>query len=90
MALKSANQRYKESGSTLPFTQWLNREKAKGVIIPQKGITDKIENEVGDKLKNPVQEKDKNKVFGLDKNILLLSAVIILGAVAYRVYKKNK
>ena len=36
---KSANQRYKESGSTLPFKDWLNREKAKGEIIFQKGVS---------------------------------------------------
>jgi len=87
---KSANQRYKESGSTLPFKEWLNREKAKGEIIFQKGVSDEIKKEVGENLEKPkMEDKNKNKILGLDKRILVLSAVVILGAVAYKMYVKK-
>ena len=32
--MKSANQLYKESGTTLSFKDWIEREKSKGVHIP--------------------------------------------------------
>ena len=39
----SANQQYKLSGSTLPFKDWLNREKQKGEVIPKSGVSDVLE-----------------------------------------------
>ena len=36
----SANQQYKLSGSTLPFKDWLNREKEIGEVIPKSGVSD--------------------------------------------------
>lgn len=89
MEVKGANQLYKQSGSTLKFTDWLNREKAKGVVIPQKEVNDNINKDLKEKLENPVKE-NKNKVIGLDKRILILSAVVILGAVAYNMYRNRK
>jgi|TARA_Y100000114_G_scaffold157153_1_gene187471 hypothetical protein len=91
-----ANQMYKESGSTLPFTQWLNREKAKGVVIPQKGVSDTIDEDLQKQLIGENEKEfsnftdDKNKIFGLNKTILILSGVIIIGAIAYKVYVKKK
>ena len=35
-------------------------------------------------------KENKNKVFGLDKRIIMLSAVIVIGAVAYKVYTSKK
>ena len=46
MSFLSANQQYKLSGSSLGFTEWLDREKAKGVVIPKAGITDVFETEM--------------------------------------------
>jgi len=88
MKLKSANQRYKESGSSLPFKEWIEREKAKGVVIPQIGVTDVVE----ETLKNNVNETtlEPNKVLGLNKKILIISGLIIVGAIAYNYYRKNK
>ena len=90
MNLKSANQRYKESGSSLSFKEWIKREKEKGEVIYQKGVTDTIKKELGDRLEKPVMKENKNKVFGLDKRIIMLSAVIVIGAVAYKVYTSKK
>jgi hypothetical protein len=98
---KSANQLWKESNTTLSFKDWIEREKEKGEIIPNKkfkgidGIetdaldTTKFENVLGiNKVNQPTL--DKNKVFGLNKWLLLSSLAVIGGALAYKIYNKNK
>ena len=84
---------YKNSGSTLTFTEWLNREKQKGVVIPQQGVTDKIDDELqkqldGDEV-NFVKSGEKT-VLGLNKTMLIISTLIVLGAVGYTIYRKRK
>ena len=90
MNLKSADQRYKESGSSLSFKEWIKREKEKGEVIYQEGVTNSIKKELGDRLEKPVMKEKNNKVFGLDKRILILSTLIVVGAVAYKVYTSKK
>jgi hypothetical protein len=94
----SANQQWRQSGSVLPFKDWLNREKAKGEIIPQEGVLNFIEQEILDKVSekkvNSVAENKnnapKNKtLLGLNLNVLIISSVIILGALTYKYYKKK-
>lgn len=89
----TANQMYKNSGSTLPFREWLNREKEKGVVIPQQGVTDKIDDELQEKLNgnevNFIKSGEKT-VLGLNKTVLVVSVLIVLGAVGYTIYKKRK
>lgn len=109
---KSANQLWKESHTTLSFKDWLEREKEKGIFIPNKkfkafdGIDlqssvnmdtinktlnigkERFEKELG--LNKKPKEKEKNKFFGLNKNILLISGLLIFGAIGYNIYKKNK
>lgn len=114
---KSANQLWKESNSTLSFKDWLDREKNKGIFIPNKkfvgvdGIdttkidriledantkavdsildTTKFEDKLGISKKNNAI-RDNNKFIGLNKWLLISSLVVIGGAVAYKVYNKNK
>lgn len=97
----TANQQYKLSGSVLPFKDWLNREKEKGEVIPKSGVTDVI-NDLLDKEKefyfdkgeddlDSVEKDNENStILGLSKPILMLSVLIIIGAVAYKTYYKNK
>ena len=89
----TANQMYKNSGSTLPFREWLNREKEKGVVIPQQGVTDKIDSELQEKLNgnevNFIKSGEKT-VLGLNKTVLVVSVLIVLGAVGYTIYKNRK
>jgi hypothetical protein len=40
--------------------------------------------------KKDVTERDTNKFLGLNKWLLISSLVVIGGAVAYKIYKKNK
>ena len=84
---------YKNSGSTLPFREWLNREKQKGVVIPQQGVTDKIDDELQKKLDgeevNFIKSGEKT-VLGLNKTVIVFSVLIVLGAVGYTIYRKRK
>lgn len=110
--VKSKNQLWKESGTTLRFKDWLERESMKGTIPPKEhllnvdGVPDvldtaKLEDTLGinsDKFEKilgissdtndtPV---DKSKFLGLNKWILISSAILISGAIAYRIYTKKK
>jgi hypothetical protein len=86
----SANQQYKLSGSVLPFKDWINREKEKGEVIPKSGISDVLEAEdYSSAGVEPIKEPKKTTVLGLSKPILLLSALVIVGAVAYKYYYKK-
>lgn len=88
----SANQKYKQSGSSLPFKEWLNREKAKGIVVPQKGVTDVYLGFMNGTNENKQQKKTTNSkdVFGLNRNILAISTIIVLGALAYKFYVDKK
>jgi hypothetical protein len=94
----SANQQYKLSGSVLPFKEWLNREKQKGEVIPKLGVTDvyndvlksQIEDDVieGQLMEKEMGKKD-NTFLGLSKPLLMVSGLLIIGAVAYKYYYKK-
>ena len=89
----SANQQYKLSGSVLPFKDWINREKEKGEVIPKSGVTDVIQDAIETDMINKQEKEESNKsktILGLSKPILMLSALVIVGAVAYKYYYKNK
>lgn len=88
----SANQQYKLSGSVLPFKDWINREKEKGEVIPKSGVTDVIQDAIETDMINKKEKEESNKsktILGLSKPILMLSALVIVGAVAYKYYYKK-
>ena len=109
---KSANQLWKESNTSLSFKEWIEREKSKGVFIPNKkfkafdGVNlesslntdaikdtlniskERFEKELGID-KKPVKTP-KNKVFGLNKGVLIVSGLLIVGALGYSFYQKRK
>jgi hypothetical protein len=93
---KSANQLWKESGTTLSFKDWIQREKEKGMLIPNKVVNDSIafiKNKVGiQDSKTDVEEelKNTNDILGLNKWAIISSILIIGGALAYTIYKKRK
>jgi len=91
MSFQSANQQYKLSGSSLSFTEWIEREKAKGVVIPKEGVTDVFETEMS-KVEQEVEVEPKNskRVLGLNRNMLMLSGLVIVGAIAYKFYANKK
>jgi hypothetical protein len=94
---KSANQIWKESGTTLSFADWIQREKEKGNFLPNKmvsDITESIKDSLGigtpsntALITNP---STSGKVVGLSKWVLVGSLVVITGAVVYSMVKKKK
>lgn len=112
---KSANQIWKECGTTLSFKDWIQREKDKGRFLPNRllegssiSVDDNLNvggnavstgNDSVDELINNVLEgnpqmrtttKNTNEILGLNKWVLILSATIIVGAVAYKIYQNKK
>jgi hypothetical protein len=93
---KSANQLWKESSTTLSFKDWIEREKQKGMLIPNKLVSDSL---ALVKIKAGIQnnedkvissESNSNTVLGLNKLVLISSVLIIFGALGYSIYKKRK
>ncbi len=82
--MKSANQLYKESGTTLSFRDWIEREKSKGIHIPNVEANNEMLNLLGNE-KNE-EPKSNNK---LVRNVLFVVSAVALAYVGYR-YVKNK
>lgn len=97
---KSANQLWKESGSTLSFKDWLQREKDKGRFLPNKQLIEFNSVDVDSTSTSSqelIQEALKNnkpkivsKKMGLNKFVIIGSVVLILGGIAFKIYQKNK
>ena len=98
---KGANQLWKESGSLLPFKDWLQREKDKGRFLPNKKL-EEFNNIDGDEItpQQIIQQKleqtkkanasENAKTMGFSKSILAVSFGLILIAVAINNYKNKK
>ena len=82
--MKSANQLYKESGTTLSFRDWIEREKSKGIHIPNVEANNEMLNLLGNE-KNE-EPKSNNK---LVRNVLFVVGAVALAYVGYR-YLKSK
>ena len=77
---------YKDEGGTLNFSDWLTREKTKG-IFP---INASLNQEVGRKLIDLKQEEMNKTVLGFPVSTLLIAGgVIIVAIVAVNVLKKK-
>lgn len=92
---KSANQLWRESGTSLSFADWIQREKEKGYFINNKKVQDTLESlkeslGIGEN-KNAQQDTNASiNTFGLSKIALGLTIVIIAGAIGYKIYQKRK
>lgn len=101
---KSANKRWKESGTTLSFKEWIERENTKevpdsmGSFIPFNG--DSASSVINDTIKAAQQDikvssgyvgsVSKDTVFGLDKRILIFSGILIASSLGFYFYTKMK
>lgn len=85
----TANQlfkQYKNEGGTLGFSDWLTREKAKGVFPINAGLNKEISETIEEQ-----KMKDMNKtILGFPTKTLVLVGVIIVGAVVISQFIKNK
>ncbi len=99
--LKSANQRWKESKTTLPFRDWITREKEKFInadakaqesIILNVPLNDSVQSAINSAVKQSGLKKeiDKGKTFGISNTVLIVASVVIVGAIVYSVYAKEK
>jgi hypothetical protein len=106
---KSPNRLWRDSGTSLSFADWIQREKEKGAFMqnkkfenfsnangiksPQEFVQDSIEQiKIDLGIEQPINDPNKkdNTFVGLNKGILVLSALIILGAIGYKIYQKRK
>lgn len=93
----SANQRWKKSGTTLPFKEWLQREDAKKAssestanFIPFVSAEKKPTMKESEQTLSLIGKEDKSKVFGINKTVLIVSSVLIVGSLSFLLYKKIK
>lgn len=90
MKEKTANQLYKdykEDGGTLNFSNWLTREKKKGIFPINKDINEEVYMAL-----NGVNENVRTgRVLGFPTSTLIIVGVVIIGAVVVsQIMKKNK
>ncbi len=93
--LKSANQLYRESGSSLPFKDWLAREKNKGTFMYANGLQSKINEVIAANVQEQTQGEEPkklpdNKIFGLNKYAVITLGLVVVAAIGYSIYKKRK
>jgi hypothetical protein len=78
---------YKDEGGTKTFSEWLTREKTKGVF-PLNG---EVNEEVQKSILNVQKDEKMNKtVLGFPVSTLVLVGVVIVGSVALSMYLKKK
>ena len=93
--LKSANQLYKESGSSLPFKQWVEREKDKGTFMYANGLQSKVNTIIADNIDSATNEVEqpkvpKNQIFGINKFVVLGLGLVVVAAIGYSFLRKKK
>jgi hypothetical protein len=77
---------YKDEGGTLNFSNWLNREKTKGIFPLNGELNEEIQ-----KLISKEKKEDMNKtVLGFPVRTLVIVGVVIIGAIVVSKYLKNK
>lgn len=103
---KSANKKWKESGSTLTFKEWIDRENKKNEsseqssFIPFDGVPAPDTSSINETLRQAENEilvasgyktqPSSSKVFGLDKNILVFSGILLVSSIGVYFYLKSK
>lgn len=97
---KSANKKWKESGTSLSFKEWIDRENKKKesgsdtTFLPF-DASQQVDQAYQDAISNSDilgirTEEDKSKILGLDKKIFVFSSVIILSSLGFYFYNKLK
>lgn len=96
---KTANQRWKESGSTLTFKEWIERENQKKgssenfLSFDSIDVKPDISNTINvfEDDNYPIKTKtDKGKFLGLDTTTLIVSTILIVGSISYYLIKRKK
>jgi hypothetical protein len=105
--LKSPNRLWRDSGTSLSFADWIQREKDKNNFLINKKFENfaNVQGESNDTdwLESAKQEsrdffgidksldkKKDNTFIGLNKGVILISVLLIAGAIGYKIYQKRK
>lgn len=84
---KTANQLYKESGTSLSFAEWIEREKEKSSTFIKNTLLDDIIPETKE-IQTTDETENKRFSFGIPKWVLITGVVILASAIAYKSYRK--
>lgn len=77
---------YKDEGGTKTFSEWLTREKTKGVFPLNGEVNEEVQKSI-----KVVKEQDMNRtVLGFPVKTLVIVGVVIVGAVIVSTYLKKK
>ena len=96
---KSANQLWRESGTTLSFKEGISREKEKyanadgeRMLIPNIPLQDTVQRAIDEVKKDAgfKTESSNKTVLGINKTVLIVAGVLIAGAIAYKIYQNQK
>ena len=93
---KSANQLWRESKTSLSFSDWIQREKDKGNFLLNKKVQDTLADwrtDLGIGVSNtnsPSNHNDNSTFVGLDKRVIYVSLLIVALGIGYKIYQKNK
>lgn len=77
---------YKDEGGTLNFSDWLTREKTKGVFPLNGNLNDEVQKTIS-KVKK--EEMDKTVLGFPVKTLVVVGGVIVLAIIVSRYMKKN-
>ncbi len=81
----SANKIYRESGSSLPFKDWLEREKNKGVFIPNAQALKEFNNFDGESTEEKIVAKPNDTIM---RNVIIVIGIGLTVALFYK-YSKS-
>jgi hypothetical protein len=98
---KTANQRWRESGTTLSFAKYMEREKLKMAsftsdeqeIMVNKPLNDAIQDSLAmvNSAAGNKTSVSSNKIFGINKYVLYGAGIIVVAAIIYKISThKNK
>lgn len=103
---KSANKRWKESGTTLSFKEWIERENQKkdsflsfDSNVPAPTHISETAQQILDDQKRSIEQTIGLKnpytatnatVFGLDRKVLVFSGLLVAASIGYLVYGRIK
>lgn len=104
MEAKTANQLYKESGSTMPFKEWLEQERkhnASGLDVSGSFSTIIIDKSLNDSVQSAINtgkqgsglrpdQKPVKTVLGIPQTYVLIAGGLVAVWVGYGVYKAFK
>ena len=97
---KSLNQQWKESGTTLSYKEWRRREDEKMLSLDGLSFPKKIELSDSASFQQTQKEmrerggyksdSEQTSTLGIKNYILVLGALVIVGAIGYKIYKNKK